>query len=202
MKDQLVPVDELHWDDSTKSFNVLSRDQTEQVVEACLRIGMNKKDDVLKVVKEYETVMAGVLLFKEFLGGRVGVYEFSDAGEPIFEPVRDNKVTEVEFVSFDDDDAAAGCQDTRECEGRPVACDSEAEWDVLSLYGAVLDFCARWGVDVLAGESPDESSRAVDDPEFLSALRRRSWSVTGVERGRDRTTIRVGLFGKWLRTRH
>ena len=51
MMNQLVPVDELHWDESTKSFNVLSREQTEEVIEACLRLGMKKKSDILKVVR-------------------------------------------------------------------------------------------------------------------------------------------------------
>lgn len=198
----LVPVDELHWDPKTGMYNILSHGQTEEIIEACLRIGMKSHSEILKVVKEYETVMSGVMLFNQFLSGRVGIYEFASDGSPIFEKVHDDEFKEIQFWSFESKEDAAEQGDFKECSGRFVVCDCEAEWDILDLYRAVLNFCQRWGIDIISGESPDDSPHAVDDSEFLVALRRRSWSVVEVEQGDGFVKIKATLFGRWLRTRH
>jgi hypothetical protein len=85
----LVPKDDLHWDCETNTYSILSKKDTSDVIEACVRLGMTKEKEIIKVLEEYERVKAGELLFKRFLSGGVGVYEFDEQDCPVFEPVRD-----------------------------------------------------------------------------------------------------------------
>jgi len=84
----LVPVDDLHWDSETGTYAVISKEQAEEVVRACFMIGMEDPKDILKVIREYEVVNGGNLLFKQFLSGRIGINGFDESGSPVFEPIR------------------------------------------------------------------------------------------------------------------
>lgn len=86
---ELVPKDELYWDRETNTYNVLSKDEMSEVIKSCVRVGMKTEADIIKVLEEYERVRAGELLFKRFLLGTIGVYEFAEDDSPIFEPLRD-----------------------------------------------------------------------------------------------------------------
>lgn len=88
---QLVPQDELHWDSDTNTYNILSKDETAKVIRACVRVGMTNEKEIIKVLEEYERVRSGELLFKRFLNGSIGVYDFDAEGSPIFEPVRESR---------------------------------------------------------------------------------------------------------------
>lgn len=84
----LVPRDELHWDSQTDTYSILSKEQTSDVIRACVRVGMEDERDIIKVIEEYERVRSGQMLFKRFLEGSIGIYEFEKDGSPVFEPVR------------------------------------------------------------------------------------------------------------------
>lgn len=85
---ELVPRDELHWDSETNTYSILSKNETSEVIRACVRVGMTKEKEIIKVIEEYERVRSGQLLFRRFLSGSIGVYDFDEENCPIFEPVR------------------------------------------------------------------------------------------------------------------
>lgn len=85
---QLVPRDDLHWDEETNTYNILSKKEVSEVVKACVLVGMQDEKAIIKVIEEYERVRSGELLFKRFLSGNIGVYDFDEEGCPIFEPLR------------------------------------------------------------------------------------------------------------------
>lgn len=196
----LVPPDELHWDDESKSFGILSKSETEELIEACFRTGLKKSRDILKVVREYETVRSGQLLFKQFMSGGVGIYGFDEAGSPIFEPVRKETQREIVFESHTDRATLSGSEAV-EVDGRLVVChESSPDFDVLEFYRTAVRFCSKWGVDLLAGENPEEAGAMSDNEPFLAELRRRNWSVAGLSADEGKTVIVIRYSGNWLRT--
>lgn len=84
----LVPKDELHWDRESNAYTILSKEETSNVIRACVRVGMTDEKKIIRVLEEYERVRAGELLFRRFLAGSIGVYGFDQQDCPVFEPVR------------------------------------------------------------------------------------------------------------------
>lgn len=80
-----VPMDDLNWNPASRSFQILSDDDQRDIIEACVSSGMKNPKDIVRVVREYETVKGGTLLFKNFVAGRLGICGFDDDGSPIFE---------------------------------------------------------------------------------------------------------------------
>jgi hypothetical protein len=80
----LIPADDLHWDDNQKRYVSLSDEETNQIVSACLNQGMSELDDVLKVVAWCGHVRIGQILFKNFIMGSVEICGFDVDGEPMF----------------------------------------------------------------------------------------------------------------------
>lgn len=197
----LVPPDQLHWNEDAKVYTLLSQKEMDTLIEACFRTGLTKEKDIVKVVHEYEKVRSGQLLFDQFLSGNIGVYEFSEDGSPIFELIRSESVREVSFESilggFD-----VRNENERLIGGRTVRCEGDLKFDVFSFYSSVVDFCSKWGVDILNGENPEEEAILRCDPEFLSEIKRRSWRVVEVEKDGSLTKIRIMFTGNWLRTDH
>lgn len=200
---ELVPKDELNWDEETGAYTILSKSQRDNLIQACLRVGMKKPKDILKVIREYENVKSGELLFSGFLSGKLGIYEFSPDGNAVFEPVRSNHKTTVEFLSFKKRELAELHGYPRELDHRFVVCDSQADnWDIFVLYEAILNFCSKWGIDILGGESPEEAALSADDQDFIDDVRGRIWSVSEVESDNLKTRLKVEVNGSWLKTRY
>lgn len=80
-----VPMDDLNWSEISGSYGILSDDEQQEVIKACVATGINNPKDIAKVLREYETVRGGVLLFKNFMQGRLGICGFDSSGSPIFE---------------------------------------------------------------------------------------------------------------------
>lgn len=80
-----VPMDDLNWSEDSRSYAILSDEEQREIVKACVASGLNSPKDIAKVVKEYETVRAGVLIFKKFMEGRLGICGFDASDSPIFE---------------------------------------------------------------------------------------------------------------------
>lgn len=80
-----VPMDDLNWSVGSGSYAILSDEEQQEIVKACVASGLNSPKDIAKVVREYETVRAGVLIFRNFMQGRLGVCGFDASDSPIFE---------------------------------------------------------------------------------------------------------------------
>jgi hypothetical protein len=80
-----VPMDDLNWNDASKSYQILSSDDQNEIIKACLSFGIEDPKDIAKVVREYETVRGGLLIFKNFVAGRLGICGFDADDSPIFE---------------------------------------------------------------------------------------------------------------------
>lgn len=196
----LVPPDQLHWNEDVKLYTLLSKKETDNLVEACFRTGLNKVQEILKVVNEYEKIRSGQLLFDQFLAGNIGIYEFDDDGSPIFESIRKETIREIRF------DSTLGGSIQEEgaflVDGRVVRCDAPIGPESEAFYRTVVGFCSKWGIDVLGGENPEEEAITRDEPEFLADIKRRSWRVVELERDGDTTRMRIMFTGNWLRTNH
>lgn len=194
---ELVPADELHWDADSGSYRILSKEQTDELIEACLVSGVDRPADISKVVKEYEMVRGGTLLFDQFLSGKVAVCGFNEAGSPVFEPKDTKSMIHVDIKSH------VGPPQDEELDAelvgeRHVCANHECG---VELYKGVMAFCEKWGVDILAGDNPDLSDLALESAPFMADLKRRGWSVVRVEAGEDATCITVRLSGPWFRTK-
>lgn len=199
---ELVPKDELNWDPDTNDYTILSKTQVDNVMQACLRVGMKRPKDILKVLNEYENIRAGELLFNGFLSGKLGVYEFSPDGSAVFEPIRSDQKTTVEFLSFKEREVAQLHGNPREFGQRFVVCNSEEKWDVFTLYETILNFCSKWGIDILGGDNPEEAALSAEDQEFMDDIKGRIWSVSEVDSDGSRARLRVEVNGLWLRTKY
>jgi len=199
----LVPKDELNWDEDTGAYTILSKSQMDSLIHACLRVGMKNPKDILKVIREYENIRSGELLFNGFLSGKLGVYEFSPEGNAVFEPIRFDHKTTVEFLSFKKKELAETHGTPREFGNRFVVCDSQADnWDVFVLYETIMNFCSKWGIDILGGNNPEEATMSADDQELIDDVRGRIWSVSEVESDDLKTRLKVEVNGSWLRTKY
>ena len=194
----LVPPDQLHWNEDLNCYTIISKKETDDLIEACFRTGLRDAGDIVKVVKEYEKVRSGQLLFDQFLAGNIGVYEFEGDGSPVFETIRKETVREVVFESDPGEDAPGA----RVADGRAVRFEGDRGFNALALYESVVGFCSKWGVDILGGENPEEEAITREDPDFVAEMRRRSWRVVEVEKRGEATRMRVMFAGNWLRTDH
>jgi len=195
----LVPLDQLHWNEDTKSFGVLSKSQTDEVIEACVRIGLREPGQISNVLSEYERVMSGQLLFGQFLSGNLGIYEFDEEGSPIFEAVRENSKRDFVFESHASRETCPAGE-VMEMGGRFVFCEGSDSFKAFALYGVAVSFCSKWGIDLLSGENPEEHAITRDEPEFVDDMRRRSWRVLEVESEDGLVRVRIRLLGDWFRT--
>lgn len=85
----IIPADDLHWDESEKKYVSLSEDETKDIINACIEQGMTDLDKVFKMVSWCGHVRVGNLLWKNFLLGSVKITGF-DGEEPLFAPRKEN----------------------------------------------------------------------------------------------------------------
>jgi hypothetical protein len=196
----LVPADELHWDKESNSYGIISREQTDSLIQACLVAGVDNPSDIFKVIREYEMVRGGILLFDQFLSGRLGICGFDKLGSPVFEPKNSDSETQVEFVSFADADEARAFGESFQEGGRHVVSDKNE--DHSELYQAVVNFCSKWEIDILGGENPELAGASNDDPAFLADLKIRGWVVEDVRCDKKKTVIKVRTSGHWFKTKY
>lgn len=193
-----VPADELHWNESSNTYNILSQKEQEEIIGACLVAGVEKPADIIKVVREYEAVKGGALLFDQFLSGRLGICGFDESDSPIFESVDPDRGKTVNIESR----ASRPECDSIESKGRFISCEDIDDELAETLHGAIVDFCSKWEIDIFNGENPEEADLHIDDPSFFSDLKRRGWSVSSVEVDGDSVFIEAKILGRWLRTKY
>lgn len=184
---RLVPADEMHWDEDSNSYQVLSKLQIDNIIKACMSVGMEDPKNILKVVREYERVRCGELLFEQFFSGRIGICGFDEAGSPIFDPSKGAEEATLTFVCSRDrneDSLLEFC-------GWSVFCpDGEAN---LGLFSDIVDFCSKWGVDLFGGENPEVLGVMNDEPAFQREFKSRPWRVALVESSAGRATVEVSV---------
>lgn len=88
----LIPADDLHWCEEEGQYTLLSMGEIDDILKACAEQGMTEEhmEDVMKVVRWCENIRAGQLLWKNFVAGGIGIYDFDDQNEPIFGKYEDN----------------------------------------------------------------------------------------------------------------
>lgn len=187
---RLVPADELHWDESSNSYQVLSPEQVDDIIGACMSGGMENPKSILKVVREYERVRCGELLFEQFFAGRVGICGFDESGSPIFDA---SKAVPENIVRFSCSRESKENSMSELCGWHVVCPEGESNF---GLFSEVVDFCSRWGVDLFGGESPEVLGVMNEDPHFQAEFKRRPWRVSLVESsaGQVEVSIRLGRF--------
>jgi hypothetical protein len=86
----IIPADDLHWDEIEKRYVSLSAEETQEIILACMNQGINDLKKIYKVVSWCGEIRVGQLLWKNFLSGCVEISGFDSSGEPIFSPNKGN----------------------------------------------------------------------------------------------------------------
>ena len=86
----LIPADDLHWDEGDKRYVSLSGEETQEIITRCIEEGMTELQDVYKFVQWCGYVRVGEILMKNFLSGSLSVSGFDGEGMPFFGAKRRN----------------------------------------------------------------------------------------------------------------
>ena len=86
----IIPADDLHWDEDEKRYASLSGDETQEIISKCIEFGMTDLNDVYKFVQWCGYVRVGQILMKNFLSGSLSVNGFDEEGMPFFGPKKEN----------------------------------------------------------------------------------------------------------------
>ena len=98
---ELIPADDLFWDNESKKYTTVSKEEEEQLFKACLNCRL-EEEDAIKVFRCYEFFKTSAALFKQFLNGSVGIYSFTKNGNPLFEKAIKEEGQHIEFLLFKD----------------------------------------------------------------------------------------------------
>lgn len=82
----IIPADDLHWDELENRYVSLSAEETQEIILACMNQGITDLKKIYKVVTWCGQVRVGQLLWKNFLNNSVKITGFDMIGEPIFAP--------------------------------------------------------------------------------------------------------------------
>lgn len=85
----LIPADNLYWDDEEKRYVSLSKEQSYEIIEACVQHGINDLQDVCKVVSWCGNIRIAEILKQGFLAGNVEIVGFDENDEPLFKPSKE-----------------------------------------------------------------------------------------------------------------
>jgi len=86
----IIPADDLHWDELEKKYVSLSAEETQEIINSCLKQGMTDLKNIYKVVSWCSEIRVGQLLWKNFLLGSVKINGFDMDNEPMFSPNKGN----------------------------------------------------------------------------------------------------------------
>lgn len=79
----VIPADDLHWDEQEKKYVSLSENETKEIINACIAQGITELDDVFGIVSWCGAIRVGQILWKNFLLGSVKITGFNGE-EPLF----------------------------------------------------------------------------------------------------------------------
>lgn len=80
----IIPADDLHWDEEDKRYVSLSSEETQEIITRCIEEGMTDLQDVYKFVQWCGFVRVGQILMKNFLSGSLSVSGFDEENMPFF----------------------------------------------------------------------------------------------------------------------
>jgi hypothetical protein len=85
----LIPADDLHWDDEDQRYVSLSTEETQDIINRCIEEGLTDLKDVYMFVQWCGYVRIGQILMKNFLSGSLSVNGFDHEGMPFFGPKKE-----------------------------------------------------------------------------------------------------------------
>lgn len=86
----IIPADDLHWDGEEKRYVSISPEETQEIIEACLKSGITELPEVYKFVQWCGYIRVGEILIKNFLAGSLTVSGFDEHDSPYFKPNKEN----------------------------------------------------------------------------------------------------------------
>lgn len=86
----LIPADDLHWDEGENRYASLSGEETQEIIAKCIEVGMTDFDEMYKFVQWCGYVRIGQILMKNFMLGSLRVSGFDHEGMPYFGPNKEN----------------------------------------------------------------------------------------------------------------
>ena len=87
----LIPADDLHWDEQENRYVSISGDETQEIITKCVENGMTEISDVYKFVQWCGYIRVGQILLKNFMSGSLLVSGFDSEDTPYFCPNKENK---------------------------------------------------------------------------------------------------------------
>ena len=184
---ELIPADDLHWDEDEKKHVAVSRQEEANLIRSCLRCGLNE-DQTLKLVREYCLSKTSVMLFKNFLEGNIDVYSFTSSGEPIFSKPKKERSQHLEFLFFKDqndlpddrfDELAINSVEFR---GGYLCCvNNLCDIPFDKIFDTVMSWCSNNGFSLLDGENPDDDSTWLDKDPVETSSKLRTWKISRLE---------------------
>jgi len=70
---QILGIGNLNWNEDENKYNLLSFEETREVVNKCVDCGLLETEDIMVVVRSYEDCVSNNILFRGFLNGDLKV---------------------------------------------------------------------------------------------------------------------------------
>lgn len=87
----LIPADDLHWDEIENKYVSLSSEETQEIITKCVENGIDNISDVYKFVQWCGYIRVGQILLKNFMSGSLSVSGFDSEDTPYFCPNKENE---------------------------------------------------------------------------------------------------------------
>lgn len=82
----MIPADDLFWDEIEKKYVALSKEETESIILSCVKLGFENFEDIYKMVNWCAKIRIGTVLWKNFISGMLEITDFDEEEEPMFSP--------------------------------------------------------------------------------------------------------------------
>jgi len=80
----IIPADDLFWDEIEKKYVALSKEETEDIILSCMRENFDNFEDIYKMINWCAKIRIGNILWKNFISGSIGINDFDTEEEPMF----------------------------------------------------------------------------------------------------------------------
>jgi len=202
----LIPADDLYWDDEEKKHVVISKKEEDDLFRACLRCGLGE-DETFQVFKHYQHYKTSEILFKHFLKGNIGIYSFRN-DHPVFEKPRETDQT-VELLFFKDKgyffpdsidgDIVANAIDFKD---GFLGCSYPKEvFPFDKIFETVLNWCSNRGFTLFDGESPDDEEsltlKGISEDD-IDGYESRTWKINKLFVKKDCYLYAEVTLGSWF----
>lgn len=204
---ELVPADDLYWDEASKKHTVTSREEEEKLFKACLNCRLDD-NETLSVFRHFERYKTYAVLFKHFLEGNIGIYSFTEKGSPIFESFKKEEDQYLDFVFYNreedlDYNTKQLIEDTKSFRGRVLGCSHGIDLVPFDrIFETVLDWCEKRGFSLVDGQNPDDYNTWPVQPiseDIIEDIKKRTWKISLLSASREDGFIRIRLeLGAWF----